>query len=85
MRIEEMVSKYIKNVERVLKEINITKKNMNVDRVKVLEIIEITRNYLNDAKYYEKNKKMKVGLASISYCEGLLDSLRFLGVAEFSW
>ncbi|KPV63960.1 MAG: hypothetical protein AOA66_0541 [Candidatus Bathyarchaeota archaeon BA2] len=40
---------------------------------------------LEDAKYYQKGGKLEIGLASVAYCEGLLDALRLLGVVKFSW
>lgn len=40
---------------------------------------------LEDAKYYREKKKLETRLASVAYCEGLLDALRLLGFVEFSW
>lgn len=40
---------------------------------------------LEDAKYYRERNKLETSLASVAYCEGLLDGLRLLGVVEFSW
>jgi FAD synthetase len=82
---KERISRYIKNVDKALKEISIIDRNINLERENVLEIIEIVKNYLNDAKYYKENEKLEVSLVSISYCEGLLDGLRLLGAVEFSW
>jgi FAD synthetase len=57
--------------------------NFNEKRIK--EIIETAQSYLEDAKYYREKKRLETSLASVSYCEGLLDALRLLGVVEFSW
>jgi len=35
---------------------------------------------LEDAKYYEDKSKLETSLASVAYCEGLLDALRLLGL-----
>ena len=85
MRLGEMVSKYVENTERVFKEIKIIHGSMTIDKEKVEEVIEAARRYLEDAKYYRERKRLETGLASVAYCEGLLDSLRFLGVVKFSW
>jgi FAD synthetase len=40
---------------------------------------------LQDAKYYRDNGKLEVSLASVAYCEGLLDALKMLGAVKFEW
>lgn len=85
MKLEEMVSKYIQNTERVFKEMKITRSSMPIDEEKIKTMIETAKRYLEDAKYYQDKNKLETGLASVAYCEGLLDALRLLGAAEFSW
>lgn len=85
MTLERLVSKYIKAAENVFTEITISKGMPNIDREKIKGVIEHAKRYLEDAKYYQKKNKMEIGLASISYCEGLLDALRLLKMVEFSW
>ena len=85
MMLERLVTKYIKTVENVFTDIVVSEVTLNVDKEKVEEVIEHAKRYLEDAKYYQKENKLETGLASISYCEGLLDALRLLGMVEFSW
>ena len=85
MSLKELTSKYIQNSERVLAEIKLATDVVVIDEEKIKRIIESARHYLNDAKYYEQQNKLETSLASVSYCEGLLDALRLLGVVEFTW
>jgi FAD synthetase len=84
MSLKELTSKYIQNSERVLAEIKLATDVVVIDEEKIKGIIESARQYLNDAKYYEQQNKSETSLASVSYCEGLLDALRLLGVVEFT-
>lgn len=85
MTLEELVSKYIQNSERVFTEIRTTQDSIQVDGEKAESVVETAKRYLEDAKYYQKRNRLETSLASVAYCEGLLDALRLLGIAEFSW
>jgi FAD synthetase len=86
MNISDLVVKYINNTEQVFREIKtLTVNEMKVDNKKVREVIEYARNYFEDSEYHRDQKKFEVALTSVAYCEGLLDALRLLGVAEFQW
>jgi FAD synthetase len=85
MSLKELTSKYVRNSERVLAEIKLATDVVVIDEEKIKTIIESARQYLNDAKYYDQQNKLETSLASVSYCEGLLDALRLLGVVEFTW
>lgn len=85
MTIRELVSKYIRKTERVLAELRVVQDFTRVDEEKVERIVDHAKRYLGDAKYYEERKEFETSLASVAYCEGLLDALRLLGGAEFSW
>jgi len=84
-KIRELVSKYIQKTERVLAEIKITQGLMRIDDKKVKSVVEQAKSYLEDAKYYMDKKELETSLASVAYCEGLLDALRLLGGVNFSW
>jgi len=45
----------------------------------------LAKAYLQDAKYYRDGKRFDVSLASVAYCEGLLDALKMLGAVKFEW
>ncbi|MFB0567321.1 MAG: DUF357 domain-containing protein [Candidatus Bathyarchaeia archaeon] len=84
MKLQELLDKYVENTEVVLAEIKIIQ-SMQIDNKKVNSVIETAKRYLEDAKYYRGRKRFETGLASIAYSEGLLDALKLLEVAEFSW
>ncbi|MGQ9564985.1 MAG: DUF357 domain-containing protein [Candidatus Bathyarchaeales archaeon] len=86
MNTKSLVAKYIRNTEQAFKEIRIKKvEEVTLDRKKVEEVVEYAKNYFEDTKYHYDRKQFEVALASIAYCEGLLDALRLLEVAEFQW
>jgi len=85
MTLKELTSKYIRNSERVLAEIKLAQDIVVIDEEKIKGIVESARHYLSDAKYYEERNRLETSLASVAYCEGLLDALRLLGVVEFTW
>ena len=85
MTLERLVSKYIKTAESVFTEITISNSVSSVDKEKIEDVIEQAKRYLEDAKHYQQRKRLETSLASVSYCEGLLDALRMLEVAKFSW
>ncbi|MCK4320352.1 DUF357 domain-containing protein [Candidatus Bathyarchaeota archaeon] len=85
MTLKELVSKYIQSSEQVFTEIEITHDSIQVNGDKAESVVETAKHYLEDAKYYQKRNRLETSLASVAYCEGLLDALRLLGIAEFSW
>jgi FAD synthetase len=86
MSLEMLVSKYIASTEQVFKEIQIVKTpTINVDKEIVKKVLDFAKAYLEDAKYYKGEQKLETSLASIAYCEGLLDALRLLKMVKFEW
>jgi len=85
MTLKELVSRYVQKTEKVFPEIKVIQGPMIIKKENVGKIIENARRYLEDAKYYREKKKLETSLASVAYCEGLLDALRLLGLVEFSW
>jgi FAD synthetase len=85
MSSKELAAKYILKAERALPELKTVNGEgcLNIDKVKT--VIDEAKRYLEDAKYYFANKRFETSLASVAYCEGLLDALRMLGYVEFSW
>ena len=80
MKIKQLVEKYIKNTQQVFQQIE----GKPLDK-KAIQIIDYTKRYLADAKYYYNQKRFEIALASVAYCEGLLDALRLLELVEFQW
>jgi len=85
MTLDDLASKYILKSERVLNDIRVSQGSKLVDDKSVSEVIDEAKRYLEDAKFYLDRKRFETSLASVAYCEGLLDALRLLGLADFSW
>ena len=85
MSLETLTSKYIASTEKILKQMQRTEGAVNVTEENVACILGYVNNYLEDAKYYMSQKKFETSLASVVYCEGLLDALRLLGAVKFEW
>ena len=85
MTVEEMAAKYIRKTERVFGEMEITRNSIFLDSSKINEVIDEAKRYLEDAKYYLDKGQSGTSLASVAYCEGLLDALRMLGLVKFDW
>jgi len=85
MTVGEIAAKYIRKTERVLENLEVIKFSASLDFEKINEIIEEAKRYLEDAKYYLDKKQFGTSLASVAYCEGLLDALRMLGLVKFDW
>jgi FAD synthetase len=84
MSLEELVSKYIASAEHVFYEIEIAETS-NIDALGVNKVLKFAKAYLEDARYYRDKQKFEVSLASVAYCEGLLDALKLLGAVKFEW
>ena len=85
MAIRKLVSKYIRNTGQVLVEMKLAQDLKPADEEKVKRVVDHAKRYLEDSKYYEERKEFETSLASVAYCEGVLDALRLLGGVEFSW
>ena len=84
-RINELISKYIRGADRVVKEIGELSETVQLNEKEAKTVFDWAKRYLEDAKYYQEKGKMETSLTSVAYCEGLLDALRLLGVVDFSW
>jgi hypothetical protein len=83
--IEELLSRYIQNVDRVFAEMKLSQQTICFNTEKAMEIVEMAKSYLEDAKFFRDRKRFETGLVSISYSEGLLDGLRLLKIVNFQW
>jgi len=85
MTLNKLASKYILKTERVLNDIKIFQGSKLIDAESVKEVIDEAKRYLEDAKFYLDRERFETSLASVAYCEGLLDALQLLGLVDFSW
>jgi len=82
---KECSRRYIAAVETALSGLKPITMPAIIARRNVERVLEVAKRYLSDSKYYVETGRDATSLASISYAEGLLDALRFLKLAEFSW
>jgi FAD synthetase len=85
MNSQQLASKYIASTESVLQHMQIIRRKMSLDAEAVERVLMYVKDYLKDAKYYWDEGKFEVSLASVAYCEGLLDALKLLGTVKFEW
>jgi hypothetical protein len=82
MSAEELTTKYIAAMEKVLAQIQQAKGPLTVSSECVDEVFGYVKAYLEDAKYFRAQKKFETSLVSIAYCEGLLDALKLIRAAK---
>lgn len=85
MSLEELVSKYISSAEHAISKLKLVESSTCLSKDSVQMVVESAKAYLQDAKYYRDSKRFEVSLASVAYCEGLLDALKILGAVKFEW
>ena len=85
MSLKSLALKYIDSTEYVLKKMETVEDPISIDAGSIEKVVEYVKAYLKDAKYYMDEEKLEISLASVAYCEGLLDALRLLGVVKFEW
>jgi len=84
-KIGELALRYIQKTERAFEGLKLVQGVVPPDAESVRQVIDEAKRYLEDAKYYLRRKRSATSLASVAYCEGLLDALRMLRVVEFAW
>lgn len=80
--IEEKVRRYIKMVEDAISQSEAQLSNLSDGEKR---IFELSKMYLSDSKYYLEKGDPVTALATISYSEGLLDSLVINGKLKVQW
>jgi len=85
MSSQALLTKYIRNSEKVFAEVKMSQSAESLGQEHVAEVVEYAKRYLSDAKYYGEKQQYETGLVSVAYCEGLLDALRLLKLVDFTW
>ena len=80
MNEKQRVQAYIENVEQALQQL--ASRRLEKPYVKLVELAKL---YVDDARYYLEKGDTFTALACIAYAEGLIDALRWLGIADFEW
>jgi FAD synthetase len=71
--------------EKVFSELKRTQTPVSLTEEMVAAVLSYANDYLEDAKYYKAQGNLETSLASVAYCEGLLDALRLIGAVNFEW
>ena len=80
----ERAWRYIESARRALE--SVRKSLIHASReIDVYKLLDAAERYIKDAEYYYARGDYETALASASYAEGLIDSLKYLGVAEARW
>ncbi len=82
MNTEERVRRYINGVRGALSSVEWSSLPPDLDYYRLKDAVE---RYLTDAEYYLSKGDVETALVAVSYAEGLLDSLKYLGVIELQW
>jgi len=82
MTITKLVEKYIRNTQQVF---HLLSESKSLHERRVGKVLDYAKRYLDDAIYFGDQGKFETALASIAYCEGLLDALKLLEMVEFTW
>jgi FAD synthetase len=85
MSLEKLASKYIASAEQAFRKLEAVGACEKIDNDDISKVVDSAKAYLEDAKYYRDKKRFDVSLASVAYCEGLLDALKLLGAVKFEW
>jgi FAD synthetase len=85
LKLQELAYTYIRKAEKVFEDLEQAKSFQPIDASKVENVLDEAKRYLEDAKYYYGKGTFETSLASVAYCEGLLDALRILGLVIFYW
>ena len=85
MTLHELASKYIQKADRVFSMIKVPEEATSINAENVKGVLDEAKRYLGDAKFFLEKKRFETSLASVAYCEGLLDALRLMGLVDFSW
>ena len=80
----EKAKRYLSSVEKVLTTVELSKGSSSFDERLIQSVVNTARSYVDDAKHYLQERP-STALAAVSYAEGLLDALRLLGIARFTW
>ncbi|MEM3088430.1 MAG: DUF357 domain-containing protein [Candidatus Bathyarchaeia archaeon] len=83
--VNERLKRYVHTLERVFAEISLITEPLTIRGNEVKAVYDEAKRYYEDAKYFQEKKDYVTGLVAIVYSEGLLDALRLLGFAKFSW
>lgn len=74
----DRLAKYVSAFAESLK----TLKTISKDAI---DLVDLALAYFSDSKYYMEKGDCITGIATISYAEGIIDTLKRLGLVEWEW
>ncbi|BAA81293.2 putative cytidylyltransferase [Aeropyrum pernix K1] len=86
--IAERALKYIRNAKTAVERLKSRLGQENDRRsisIDIESLIDAAERYVGDAEYYAAKGDYATALSAASYAEGLIDSLKYLGVLEPEW
>ena len=84
LEIEERTKKYVLSTGKALSNMKMLDKSV-VSEIDIRMVLNSAKNYYRDAQHYLEEEDFTTALASITYCEGLMDALKFMGFVDLSW
>ncbi len=84
-KVDIVAREYTTKLEEALEKIEVRGDAWSVTRSSVESLLDAVKRYLDDSRYYLGDGRAVPALASVSYAEGLLDSLDTLKVAKINW
>ncbi len=83
----ERAERYLSSIKKTLETIRFKFETEDLlkENLKIHNLLDAAERYINDSEYYLDINDCETSLVAVSYAEGLLDSLKYLGLAEFSW
>ncbi len=82
---EVRARRYIFNVREALRSIDFSDLSRRYPGLDFMGLYDAIKRYLDDARYYADKGDYETAIAAASYAEGLLDSLKYLGLTTPRW
>ncbi len=82
---KERVQRYINAITEAFRKVVSEESKLKSKGVETSALFTNINAYIEDAKYYLATERLEDALVSVSYAEGLLDSLAFLNLVELKW
>ncbi len=82
---EVRARRYISNIREALRSIDFSDLSRRYPNLNIMGLYDAIIRYLGDAEYYAGKGDYETAIAAASYAEGLLDSLKYLGLSEPRW
>ncbi len=86
LKVKEVPTEERMRAERIVKMLRaVLPQISDEERAKLRGLVENVENYTDDAENYLSQKEDALALMQAAYAEGLLDSLRLMGLKEIRW